>query len=76
MLKKDSMAVKTAKFMIAKLKLEQKDKGLIELLTKSFQETYVAGYDLAVEECEKDDSKAGDQMHDYLTTLEEIEDVK
>lgn len=68
MLKRDFMAQKTAKFMLPKVTKEN--------TSKTLEEVYKLGYDLAVEECEKDNSKSGDQMHQYLSTLEAPEDGK
>lgn len=70
MLKRDWMAAKTAKFLSPKVGKE--NKNLIETL----EQAYKLGYDLAVEECLKDDSKSGDQMNEYLSTLEAPVDGK
>ena len=76
MLLKDKMAQKTAKFMSSRFKYDEKHQILPKSIISVLEEVYKLGYDLAVDECLKDDSKSGDQMHQYLSTLEAQEDVK
>ncbi len=70
MLLKDDMAKKTAKFLVDTVVKDNKDNNLKERAMGAIEKAYAAGYDLAVQECNKDNSKSGDQMFEYLSTLE------
>lgn len=76
MLLKNHMAQKIGQFLVDGAVADVKDPDLKKRVIEAIVDAYVAGYDLAVEECLKDDSKSGDQMNMYLSTLEVPKDGK
>jgi hypothetical protein len=65
------MAMKVAKIQLPSVLPDSKDANLKDRVLKALEQSYIAGYDLAVKECELDNSKSGFDMQDYLSALED-----
>lgn len=74
MLKKEAMAKKVAKFMLADVVKDSNDSALKESVINGLEAAYIAGYELAVELCQKDNSNAGFTMAEFLEDLDENHD--
>lgn len=70
MLLRDQMAVKFAKVIANTVVKDSKDNTLRDNVIKALEQAYSSGFELACEECDKDNSKAGISMADYLRNLE------
>lgn len=70
MLKRDDMAEKFAKFKLLDVVKDAKDSRLKEAVTDALELAYVAGFNLAMEECRKENSRSGEDMYHYLNELE------
>lgn len=71
MLKKDAMAKKVAKFMLSEAVKDSSDSHLKESVLDALEKAYIAGFDLAIQECKDDNSNSGLDMAFHLETLTE-----
>jgi len=73
MLKKQVMAKKVSKFVTSKILKDTKNgskKSLEEAIANGIESAYIAGYDLAVQECKDDNSRSGFEMAEHLESIE------
>ena len=71
MLKRDSLAKKFAKYKLLDVVKDNKDSTLKKAVSDALELAYATGYDLAVEECHKENSRSGDDMYYYLKDLQD-----
>ena len=67
---KKEMAEKAAKMMSTDLVKGTKDTVYNSLVLQTIEDAYIAGYDLAMSECRKENSRSGEDMFHYLNELE------
>lgn len=76
-LKKDVLAEKAANLLILDITLDGnvKNDSLKKNILKIIKDAYIGGYDLATTECQKENSRSGDDMYYYLKDLEDNTEV-